>query len=232
MAVTNLSNALDALSAVELRHFCSKRVQGQDLHESYCYELFRRAIVLQDQHCWAELIEQYKNLVYSWLRPFMPTGTLGETTVEEMGIRVFTKFWQFYNQAHLQEARGLASILDYLKSCVRTCILEEERARQRHARHMLEMQAEQHETGRHVADEALHNLHRDQLWKLIRESCKDEQEQLIAWLTFQSGLTPREILALHPQQFNGVEEVHTMKRNLLDRLRRNKELRAAWEAKL
>ena len=232
MAVTNLPEALDTLSPAELRQFCSKRVERQNLHESYCYELFRRAIVQKDQHCWAEVIEQYRYLVYGWLRPFMPTGQIGETTVEEMSYRVFTKFWQFYGQSHLQEAHGLASILDYLKSCVRTCVLEEERAYQRHARHLLETQAEQHETGRHVADEALRNLHRDQLWKLIRESCKDEQEQLIAWLTFQSGLTPREILALHPQQFNGVEEVHTMKRNLLDRLRRNKELRAAWEAKL
>ena len=229
MAVPNPSEELDALSTAELRRRCGTRLPGQSFHESYCYELFRRAIVQHDQHCWVEIIEQYKNLVYGWLRPFMPTGKLGETTVEEMGVRVFTKFWQFYDPAHLQEARGLASILDYLKSCVRTCILEEERAQQRHTRQLSELSAEAQTVERQVVDEALNNIQHEQIWRLIRDSCKDESEQLIAWLTFQSGLTPREIKALHPEQFRSVDEVHTMKRKLLDRLRRNKELRATWE---
>lgn len=229
MVVPNSSEELYALSAAELRQQCGKRLQGQSVHEAYCYELFRRAIVQQDQHCWVEIIEQYKNLVYGWLHPFMPTGRIGETTVEEMGVRVFTKFWQFYDQAHLQEARGLASILDYLKSCVRTCILEEERAQQRHARQLSELSAETQIAARPVVDEALNNVQREQIWRMIRNSCKDDAEQLIAWLTFQSGLNPREIKALHPEQFKSVDEVHTIKRNLFDRLRRNKDLRTAWE---
>lgn len=229
MAVPNSFNLLDAFSAAELRQRCSKRLPGQSFHESYCYELFRRAIVQKDQHCWVEIIEQYKNMIYGWLHPLMPTGKMGETSVEEMGIRVFTKFWQFYDPAHLQEARGLASILDYLKSCVRTCILEEERAQQRHTRQLAELTTDQPGTERHVADEVLDNVQREQIWRMIRDSCKDEQEQLIVWSTFQSGLTPREIKALYPEQFKSVDEVHTMKRNLLDRLRRNKALRTAWE---
>jgi hypothetical protein len=63
------------------------------------------------------------------------------------------------------------------------------------------------------------------LWSAIEAEVKDEAERLVAYLGLALELKPQEIHTRHPEQFATVAQVYTVKRNLLDRLRRNTAIR-------
>jgi hypothetical protein len=63
------------------------------------------------------------------------------------------------------------------------------------------------------------------LWTAIEAEARDEAERLVAYLSFALELKPQEIHARHPDRFASVAQVYTIKRNLLDRLRRNAAIR-------
>jgi hypothetical protein len=48
-----------------------------------------------------------------------------------------------------------------------------------------------------------------------------EDERLLLYLTYVQDMQPREITALHRQRFPTVDDVYRIKRNVLERLRRN-----------
>jgi hypothetical protein len=51
---------------------------------------------------------------------------------------------------------------------------------------------------------------------------------VLARLSFISDLKPSEILERHPDLFTDVAEIYTMRRNLKNRLWRDKELQELW----
>jgi hypothetical protein len=63
------------------------------------------------------------------------------------------------------------------------------------------------------------------LWAVIDRELGDVQERMVARLSFVSGLSPREILARHPEKFQDVFDVYRTKRNMIERLRRSTALK-------
>ena len=55
-----------------------------------------------------------------------------------------------------------------------------------------------------------------------------EQERLLVCLMYVHGLKPSEVCAGYARLFPSVEDVYRVKRNLLERLRRNRRLRASY----
>jgi hypothetical protein len=66
----------------------------------------------------------------------------------------------------------------------------------------------------------------EQLWGAITRELQDEPERTVAFLSFARDLKPAEIAAQHAELFGSVADVYRIKRNIIERLRRNPEVRA------
>lgn len=205
-----------------------RNTQPDASHERFCFELFRRAIVEGCSLSWHYLHNQYYSLVRYWVCRRAP---LDPDTVDDLTQDAFTAFWRFYSPEKLAYAAGLGDVLSYLKSCAASAVAQ---AFRRQERAVVE---EGWDAG--VVDgcvstpsaEASASRHLDaqSLWAIIEERCNDERDLLVARLTFVSGMKPSRIAELCPDLFVDVSQVHRVKRNLLDRLRRHPVLRSMHE---
>jgi len=66
--------------------------------------------------------------------------------------------------------------------------------------------------------EVVANIAQVDLWKAIDHELRNDTERLVVRLSFAAGLSPREIRALHPDQFPDIAEVYRLKRNLIETL--------------
>src|SRR5207249_8057842 len=66
----------------------------------------------------------------------------------------------------------------------------------------------------------------EQLWATIAAELQDEAEEVVAYLSFARELKPSEIFDRHPRLYASVADVYRIKRNLIERLRRNPQVRA------
>ena len=64
-------------------------------------------------------------------------------------------------------------------------------------------------------------------WKAIKSVLLNPREQRLAYLLYYCGLKPRQIIQFSPGEFSDVQEIFRLTRNILDRLKRNKE-RLRW----
>lgn len=234
MPETKMTGLADSLSASELLERCQQS-RPDNTHEPFCLELFRRAIVDKSEACWAAIYQQYQRLVYRWLLDFTRGNEQSaESTFEELMLDAFTAFWRAYTADKLQNADGLGSILAYLKSCAATAVLQARRKAKNSALHIAwDQQQEQRAPAMTqilagFEQSVLNALSAEQVWAVVDACCADENERIIARLSFVADLKPRSILERHPERFSDVEEIYTTRRNLKNRLWRDERLRELW----
>lgn len=203
------------------REETEKFARREPSRDIFCLELLRRAIVERDEAAWGAVFAQYQGLVLGWVRRHPAAASVAEDEGYWVN-RTFERFWSALRAERFDSFAGLAALLRYLKLCAHSILLDEVRAR---ARARIE---EGEVEGRVAGPESatLEALGRQELWRIVAATAGDEQERLIARLCFALDLKPREIQARYPEQFATVAEVYRVKRNLLERLRRNAELRA------
>lgn len=217
---------------------CRNR-QVDNSHEPNCFELFRRAILHRDEHCWSMLYSQYYRLVAQWITAFTKSSApLLETPAEELIADAFTAFWRAFTNEKLQRAHGLSAVLGYLKTCATTAVLQAKRKEERRLKHVEWDQAlvDYQTAGRQGEQPSENQLEarmieqatQATLWQLVNQSCHDQREQVLARLSFVADLKPSAILERHPELFTSVEEIYTLRRNLKNRLWRDKDLQELW----
>ena len=226
--------ALLGMTPGQLAEGC-RQVKSDNTHEPYCFELFRRAITEKSEQCWSALYEQYSRLVVHWIGHFSKQSAPQLTTpTEDLVADAFTAFWRAFTPEKLANAARLAQVLSYLKSCSATAVLQAKRREERKIK-----QAAWDQTTVEHAQDPQQRSHRpeqilvatmwqEKLWQIVNRCCHDERERVLARLSFVSDLKPSEILERHPDLFIDVAEVYTMRRNLKNRLWRDKELQELW----
>jgi DNA-directed RNA polymerase specialized sigma24 family protein len=210
----------------ELARFChdetTKYLRRESSRDDFCLELLRRAIVEGDQSAWGAILGQYRGMVLSWLRKGYGTAMRDEDD-DHWVNRTFERFWQAVGPQRFADFPTLASLIQYLKQCAITALLDD--ARQR-TRERLDEQASA--LALPTADPeplALGKLAQQDIWTLIIAETQDEAERLVAHESFTLDLKPGEIQERHPVHFASTADVYRVKRNLLDRLRRNPAIR-------
>jgi DNA-directed RNA polymerase specialized sigma24 family protein len=114
-------------------------------------------------------------------------------------------------------------VLAYLRTCARSVVLDAQRRRQAHL--ALE------DAGEEASDEPSPHVHclareeQEALWRMVARHLRDERERRLVVLIYQTGLRPAEVHARHPELFPRVDDVYRLHRNILERLRRDGELR-------
>jgi hypothetical protein len=223
---------LSSLNISSLAHLCRQATNRYFLHkandDSYCLELFRRAIAEKDETAWFVVINQYENLVKAWVQRHQ-SFPLADEDVNYFVNRSFDSFWTAFsrNPSKLSKFQNIKSLLQYLKLCTHTAVQSyvERRMPPRHIIHSeipAEAIAETADSINSVDDNMVAGI----VWQYILAAIKTEQEQVIAEDFLLHDMKPQDIYARHTDMFADVGQVRRVKGNLMTRLRRNKQLLA------
>jgi len=210
----------------ELARLChdetTKYLRREPSRDDFCLELLRRAIVDGDQTAWGAVLAQYRGMILSWLRKGYGTAMRDEDD-DHWVNRTFERFWQAVGPQRFADFPSLATLLQYLKQCAITALLDD--ARQRTRERLDERSSAAPLLATDPEPAAISTLAQQDLWALIIAETQDEAERLVAHESFTLNLKPGEIHERHPAQFASTADVYRVKRNLLDRLRRNQAIR-------
>jgi hypothetical protein len=197
-------------------------LRGEHAPGHACRELFRRAVRQRDDDAWRALFAQYRPLVLAWVRRHPAAAGL-DLADDDWVALTFARFFGGVRPGEFGTFAAAAQLLQYLKLCVHSAVLDEARARRRTAAERL--------------DEALPDRRPDveaaavdaeaarRLWEAIMARTSDEGERVVARLCLAGGLKPREVQARHPALFPAVTDVYRRLRNLRERLARDPAIR-------
>lgn len=197
--------------------------------ELFCFELFRRAIEDGCMLCWSYIHNRYFKLVYHWVSRSSPPDY---ETIEDLTQDAFTAFWRFFTRDKLARAKHLGAVLAYLKDCATSSV---QRAKRRAKSRFLETELDAswvidtNAADRSVEETSFQRAKVHELWQAVVACCNDERDLVIVEATFLSDLKPSEIAHEFPGIFDDVFEVYRIKRNLLNRLKRNPDLKSMCE---
>jgi hypothetical protein len=195
-------------------------------------ELFRRALVEQDEEAWVSLYAQYAPLISNWLHrdarstPLFAREASGRDSLVNGAFAKFAAAlakhpWQF---------TSLAAILKYLKMCTHSTLLDELRLWQKLEGFEVgtpeELEGLELEPGSDdPADEVSARALSSKIWRILQYGFCNEQERLVIYLSFYVDMRPTEISRGYPHVFATPEDVHRIKRNVLERWRRDTHMR-------
>src|SRR2546426_9850954 len=225
---------LQGLSINELARSCSeetnKFLKQSVSNARYCLELFRRAITSRDDDAWACIYQQYAPLVLTWVNQhYSAVPLLGQDGSAPLVNAAFAKFSQALTPAKMGNFDTLAAVLKYLKMCVHSVIADEVRSRQaRQYEETLEL-IDHEPASDDPADDVVSNISAQGLWQVIQEELNGEDERVLIYLAYVQGMKPSEISSQHNRLFPSVEDVYRIKRNVLERLRRNRRLQMLFK---
>jgi hypothetical protein len=189
------------------------------------HELFRRALCARDQQAWSALYVQYRGLVMSWVRQH-PAARFDQD--DDYWIsRAFERLWTAVGPERFAQFPTLASVLQYLKLCVHSVLVDERRAERavNGPTPPVDLAAAEHlPAGGDIAASVLDRVSHDALFRAVVAEATDEAEQTVLVLSFARDLRPREIYARRPDLYPTVDDVYRVKRNLIDRLRRSPQI--------
>lgn len=220
---------VERLSVNELARCCSeetnKFLKQSASNDRYCLELFRRAIVQRSDDAWTCIYQQYAPLVLTWVNQHQSaTAMLGQDGSASLVNAAFAKFAQALTPVKMDNFDSLAAVLKYLKMCVHSVIADEVRSRQaRQYEETLEL-IEHEPSTEDPADDVVSSISAQGLWQVIQEELNGEDERMLIYLAYVHGMKPSEISTQHNRLFPSVEDVYRIKRNVLERLRRNRRL--------
>lgn len=226
--------AVNQLSVNDLARCCTeetnKFLRQNASNDRYCLELFRRAIVRRDDDAWACLYQQYAPLVLTWVNQHQSVSSLlGQDGGAPLVNAAFAKFAQALTPAKMENFESLAAILKYLKMCVHSVIADEIRSRQARQYEETLDAIEQEPSTEDPAEDVISGMSIQSLWQIIQEELNGEDERLLIYLAYVQGMKPAEICAQQRRYFPSVEDVYRIKRNVLERLRRNRRLQAMFK---
>jgi hypothetical protein len=215
------------LPIVELARRCREQtlrfLSGQDRDDSYCFEIFKRAVVSRDNAAWEAIVGQYRGIVLAYVGQHTAAPMLHES--DDFWInRAFQRFWSAVGPERFAGFPDLPALLKYLKLCVHSVLMDEIRARR--AETSLSDIPESTPARTNAERSVMSTLSGEQLWEAILRELHDEAEQQVAYLSFARDLKPAEIAARHSSLFANVADVYRIKRNIIERLRRSPEIRA------
>lgn len=198
------------------------RKQSQDCR--YAYELFRRALVERNEAAWEHVYTLYYTLVKYWIRrtsAFAHTGESPETFIPE----VFARFWRAVPAEKFDTFPSLASLFNYLQRCAASVIIDSTRSTAGIELLPEEAIPEDHTAQDSPEEIAMNHIDGNTLWGCVNAQLRNEVERIIIHSSFLLGMKPGDIYQQWPHLFTNVHEVYGIKRNILERLSRNRELR-------
>jgi hypothetical protein len=190
--------------------------QGEPSKEAYGLELLRRATTQGDAEAWAGVQDCFHDVVRIWLRCHPAREAAYQLESEENYIaQAFERFWQATALNQQLAFSSLATALQYLRASLYGTVSD---TRRMYARAREIPLPEPGEPGEPQIEE---HIDGDELWEALQTMLPDMRERRLAYLFFHCGLKPREIIRFCPREFSDIREIYCLRRNIMERLRRN-----------
>lgn len=219
MSLASLSLRAQAESRLFYRH--------EEYDARFAYELFRRALAEGDQGAWQAIYEHYYPLVEHWVRRTGAFAISGESS-DYFVSAAFTRFWRAIPADRFRSFPNLASLLNYLRRCASCVVIDSARS---HSYNDLLPEESVNWNSHELAnadEEATDRVSRLEFWQMIDGLLNSEAERVVVRCSFLLGMKPGDIFGGRKDLFADVNEVYTLKRNILARLRRNSDLRGMY----
>jgi len=221
-----MSEEINRLAVDELAQRCRQETNNYFKHQnhddSYCFELFRRAIQEQEKYAWNLICIQYQPLVTGWVSQHSGYESTGEE-VEYFVNGALGKIAGTLTPEKFHSFSDLGYLLRYLKMCVHSVITDYNRAADYANLLPLEDAEEEQTPEMSPEDQALDQSNRQTFWDLTRTRLHDEKERLVIHGSFVLDLKPQEIYEHFQSVFSDVDEIYRVKQNIISRLRRDPE---------
>ena len=213
---------LQALTHTNLVQQCRREsqrfFQQQPNDPTFCYELFRRAMIGRDQAAWSAIYDQYTPLALGWVERHASFASC-EEEARYFVNRAFEKMWSALSPEKFGRFPDLKSLLRYLQLCIHSVIIDYARTAQQ-----VEL-AEPAGSWQGLESDVLADMTRGELWQRIGTHLNDQREEQLLYYRYALGLKPREICNRFRDEFPEVGEIYVMNQNILARLRRDDTLR-------
>lgn len=190
-------------------------------------DLLLQALTDRDELSWERAWAVWAPRVASWVRrhpQFHRTGEEPQIFVS----RAIEKLWRAVDQQKLARFETPVQVLQYLKMCVNSSIVES--LRRTMPSDLVYLDEEEQSTlpdpGPQVESSVVTQIERNELWRIVSEHARTEQEQVLVEAALVRGLPPRAIAQRYSGIFVDVQDVYRLKRNLLERLGRDLRLRS------
>jgi len=158
---------------------------------------------------------QWQENVRRWFRANANCTTALRYDDEQTYIDdTFKRFWQSL-QAQQIEFSSLASILRYLRLCLNSVIIDTLRA---YARKQVQPLPEPDSSDDPGVEDSYHE---SDWWPVIESILANQRERRTIYLLYHCGLKPKEIVLRCPGEFANEQEIYRLRRNGLERLKRN-----------
>jgi hypothetical protein len=219
---------LRTISVSELADGCISEINkyrnGEEpYNEQYCLEMFRRATVEHDSLVWELLQQRLNETMLRWMRSHPQRNIACRFDSEENYVaQAFARFWQATTHNRVLEFNTLGAAFRYLRASLNGTILDTLRASLRPKEIPLPEPGGSTEPLIEEQDDS------SEVWEIVRTILLDTRQQRLAYLLFHCGLKPREIVEYCPQEFGEIREVYSLRRNIIERLRRNSD-RIRWQ---
>jgi DNA-directed RNA polymerase specialized sigma24 family protein len=210
----------------ELARRCAEEMmyyqRRDDYDPTYCYELFRCALVDRDEEAWTALYTQYYRLVCRWLG-----NASGD--VDALANEAFHRFWRALPPNRFAGFSTLDQLLAYLKRSAQSTSVDARRSEQRRqaraaaVRRLQESKAAESQIS--LARRVLDEIASAELYEYVTSSLNTSQERLVFRASVEWDLKPRVIAERWPDLFRDPAEVSTVKERIFRRLQRDGKLR-------
>jgi len=184
------------------------------------YDLFRRAIVDRDEDAWAESVVQYRPLLIAWANSCSARIPIDERS-DDIADQALARAWAALSPNHFAAFPNLASLLGYLRACVSATVIDCARSMRARRRVILKLEAAPVAMPEQII---LERMEHEEFWRTIEHLVETAQERTILVESFVLNLPPRVIQKRHPDRFADVAAIYKIKRNLLARLQRDRNL--------
>jgi DNA-directed RNA polymerase specialized sigma24 family protein len=191
-----------------------------------CLDVFRLAVVMQDEHAWRTLYRRYYRHISGWCRQ---AATASAEDLDELVSLTWQRFWRYFTPEKLEAATTIAEVLQYLKMCAGSVAVDTIRARAKERMVQHSSDGSEVESLAGTDNDPAASVRYD-LWRVVEGHLRDTRERIVIILRYQFGLKAVEVRARRPDLFPTVADVYRVHRNVLERLRRSPEMRSWYHA--
>ena len=220
-------NSLTQIDLPTLVRFCyaqSECFYRRQPHDTrFAHELFRRALVEHNEIAWAQIYYLYFNLVEFWVRRnhhFVQSGESSEFFV----TAAFIRFWRAITPERFATFPNLAALLQYLQLCTQCAVTDSVRIQPWANMFPVEIVPDYLDMRVPPDEEAIERVIRSEFWRYINTLLHNDAERIVVFGIFLGGMKPGDIYTKHHNLFSSVNNVYSIKRNVLVPLGRSKEL--------
>lgn len=201
----------------------SQRRQATD--DRHGYELFRRAILERDEWAWSAMYELYHPVVSSWILLRIPT--LESADCASLVNEAFTRFARAMTAQKWRDFAGVSALLAYLKCCAHSAATDYRRGSHPrwHEDPLDSISLAQEPASDDCADLVCERLAAQEVWAIVFRAAPLPEERLVLGLHIARGMAPRDLQQRYPTTFPTVDHIYRIRRRVIERLQRNKELR-------